>query len=710
MMAAKIILVEDERVVALHLKQQLTHLGYDVVAVAASGAQALERIVDLRPDLVLMDIHIEGELDGIDVSARIPDALGIPIIYLTAYSEQATLDRARATKPYGYLVKPFSEKELHATIQMALERHEIHDALETSRRDLEESNRQLRAKIEGAARSERELRAVNAQLRQASSERAIAERARAVAEAEFRAGFEGSVVGKAMIEPASGRILRVNRAFARMIGYEPDELVGRSTSEFTWPEDRASGMADYARLIAGEVDSFVDEKRSIRRDGTPFWVRVSAALARVPQGDHPIQAVVSIEDIDGARKIAEDRNRVFEALQESESELEAANVQLRAGIAESTRTAQELRKTNEQLTEALAERAAAERALARSEAEFRAGFEGSVVGKALLDFESRRVVRVNRALADMLGYEPEELIGRTGREFTWHEDLDSGVAEYKRLQAGEIEGYANERRYVRRDGTPFWVRVSAMLARVPQSDHPLLAVATVEDIDARLKAEAALLTAKTDLERLVEERTNALKQRDLLLREVYHRVKNNLQIVDSLLVMQARKTEDPQARIGLLGLRGSIFALGLVHHQLMGSADLQTFDVAPFLHELSKNILEGDDAGGVRLSVDACALNVNLDFAVPFGLLATELLTNAIRHRARGGGEIAVVLRTDPSGKLVLVVSDDGERSEEGVTNVKNGGRGGIVESLIAQLEGTMTVRIANGTRTEIQMVAPAAS
>jgi CheY-like chemotaxis protein len=119
---ARIIVVEDERIVALHLKQQLTKLGYHVIAVVASGTKALEKIVDLRPDLVLMDIHIEGEFDGIEISARIPPALGIPIIYVTAFSEETTLERARATKPYGFLVKPFSEKDVHATIQMALER------------------------------------------------------------------------------------------------------------------------------------------------------------------------------------------------------------------------------------------------------------------------------------------------------------------------------------------------------------------------------------------------------------------------------------------------------------------------------------------------------------------------------------------------------------------------------------------------------------
>jgi signal transduction histidine kinase len=119
---ARIMVVEDERIVAMHLRQQLIKLGYDVSAPLASGETALLQIEQMRPDLILMDIHIDGQVDGIETAARVPRDYHIPVIYLTAYSEPATLDRARATKPYGYLIKPFSERELHATIQMALER------------------------------------------------------------------------------------------------------------------------------------------------------------------------------------------------------------------------------------------------------------------------------------------------------------------------------------------------------------------------------------------------------------------------------------------------------------------------------------------------------------------------------------------------------------------------------------------------------------
>lgn len=135
----RILIVEDERIVAFNLQQRLAHMGYEVPGVAASGAEGLDMIERLAPDLVLMDIHIEGDMDGIDVAAKLMESPTVPVIYLTAYSEDSTLERARKTKPYGYLIKPFSERELHATIQMALERHNAEMALQRNQRLLQQA-------------------------------------------------------------------------------------------------------------------------------------------------------------------------------------------------------------------------------------------------------------------------------------------------------------------------------------------------------------------------------------------------------------------------------------------------------------------------------------------------------------------------------------------------------------------------------------------
>ena len=129
MSATRVMVVEDEPIVALNLKEQLVRLGYAVVGVAASGHQTLSLLDQVHPDVVLMDINLQGDLDGIETAARIPGDLFVPVIYLTAYAEEATIRRARATSPCGYLLKPFSERELHATIQMGLARGDADRAI-----------------------------------------------------------------------------------------------------------------------------------------------------------------------------------------------------------------------------------------------------------------------------------------------------------------------------------------------------------------------------------------------------------------------------------------------------------------------------------------------------------------------------------------------------------------------------------------------------
>lgn len=136
---AKILIVEDESIVAFNLQQRLELMGYEVAGVADTGAESLALVAEHKPDLVLMDIHIKGEMDGIEVASRLSQNASVPVVYLTAYSEDTTLERARRTRPYGYLIKPFSERELHATIQMALERHQVQEALSASQRLLQQA-------------------------------------------------------------------------------------------------------------------------------------------------------------------------------------------------------------------------------------------------------------------------------------------------------------------------------------------------------------------------------------------------------------------------------------------------------------------------------------------------------------------------------------------------------------------------------------------
>lgn len=118
----RIMVVEDENITALDIADKLKDLGYDICALVSSGVLAIDKARKLHPDLILMDIMLKGDMDGIEVTKSIED-LSIPVVYLTSYSDKKTLKRARETSPYGYIIKPYNEAELKTTIEMALHKH-----------------------------------------------------------------------------------------------------------------------------------------------------------------------------------------------------------------------------------------------------------------------------------------------------------------------------------------------------------------------------------------------------------------------------------------------------------------------------------------------------------------------------------------------------------------------------------------------------------
>ena len=130
----QILVVEDEYAIAANLRLELTDLGYEVAGVAASGEEAVQLAEQTQPDLVLMDIALPGNLDGVEASEDIPDRYDIPVVFLTAYADEPTLRRAKLTEPYGYLVKPYAERELRTTIETALFKHRMQRLSEGMRR------------------------------------------------------------------------------------------------------------------------------------------------------------------------------------------------------------------------------------------------------------------------------------------------------------------------------------------------------------------------------------------------------------------------------------------------------------------------------------------------------------------------------------------------------------------------------------------------
>ena len=115
-----ILVVEDERIIAMDIQDRLRRWGYNVPEIAASGEEALEKAERIQPNLVLMDIKLQGDMDGIETAKKIQKLYNIPIIFVTAYADETTLSRVKETEPCGIILKPFGERELHTTIETVL--------------------------------------------------------------------------------------------------------------------------------------------------------------------------------------------------------------------------------------------------------------------------------------------------------------------------------------------------------------------------------------------------------------------------------------------------------------------------------------------------------------------------------------------------------------------------------------------------------------
>jgi two-component sensor histidine kinase/PAS domain-containing protein len=384
--------------------------------------------------------------------------------------------------------------------------------------------------------------------------------------------------------------------------------------------------------------------------------------------------------------------RTAALLRESESRVRAINANLEQRVAE--RTA-DLSAANAHLLEALEEKTSAEAALRESEFRMRMAVDAAQLGIWEMDYVENRG-RMNPRMSEMTGGDiaPDLWLTLEGDEVKrWTDRIHpDDVATRNRAVAEVREGRQDRVEFRMRvahpDGNWMWLtQWRAVVARDPETGTPTRGIGLYLDTTERARIEDALRTA--------------LAQRDLLLREVYHRVKNNLQIVDGLLLMQSRSLRDPQAIAALVGLRSRIYALGLVHAQLMSSKNLETFDIAPFLQELTQNIVAGGSSQDVVFEVDVCPLEVDLDVALPLGLLVTELVTNSLKHAfPYGAGAVRVKLaRMDDRGVL-LSVSDNGLGGTE--TPDTPGVGSSIIAGLVGQLSGKLAVDQQGGRTTTI--------
>jgi two-component system, sensor histidine kinase PdtaS len=237
-----------------------------------------------------------------------------------------------------------------------------------------------------------------------------------------------------------------------------------------------------------------------------------------------------------------------------------------------------------------------------------------------------------------------------------------------------------------KDGHDFPVEIG--LSRIETSDGPLV-ILGITDISGR-QQEAARIRA-------------ALTEKDVLLGEIHHRVKNNLQIVCSLLDLQAARVFDQATRDLLRDSQNRIHSMALIHQTLYGSTDFESVDFAQFSETLLSLLIRsyGIDAGRITIRVDVEPLRLPIDVAVPCGLVVNELITNAFKHAFadRDHGEICISLTRQPGNEVLLSVSDNGVGLPDQVDTRATETIGlQLVHLLALQLDGEITIHRSNPT------------
>jgi PAS domain S-box-containing protein len=267
---ARILIIEDEAIIAMEIESQLQSLGYEVTSIVDTGERAIQKAEADKPDIILMDIRIKGEIDGIDTAEIIRLRFGIPVIFSTAYLDQERIERAKITMPFGYVLKPIQERDLRVTIEMALYVAKV-DA--------------KRRQVENELRLEKE---------------------------KYKIAYYTSP-DAVNINRMDGRYVEINEGFTRLTGFTRDDAIGKPSSEIKiWaiPEDRG-------KLIEGlKSNGYVENLESKFRckNGSFRTALMSATIINIDEEPHILSVTRDISERKEIEKELQANQLIFSQL------------------------------------------------------------------------------------------------------------------------------------------------------------------------------------------------------------------------------------------------------------------------------------------------------------------------------------------------------------------------------------------------------------
>ncbi|OEU50540.1 MAG: hypothetical protein BA862_13705 [Desulfobulbaceae bacterium S3730MH12] len=429
---------------------------------------------------------------------------------------------------------------------------------------------------------------------------------------------------------------------------------------------------------------------------------LAAATERVAGGDLTVRCPVTTSDevglladsfntMVGRLQLAKDQQKRY--AETLEFEVERRNIELIGKKGE-------LEETIELLDNEVERRQIISEALNTSQQKYYDTLEASMAGVYII--EEGLFTYVNSSMADMFRSTREELIGSHPDDMVCEDDRPL-VAENTRLRLQGHNVLPYTIHWIRKDGTTFYGEVWGKIA-VWQKRQVM--VGTINDVSS-IKLKEELL--KVQDQRLQK----SLDEKEVLLREIYHRTKNNMLMVISLLDLQVQDIEDEQVRTLFLETENRIRAMALVHEKLYQSQNLSEIDLGSYLQEITESLLATMVVGNrIKLLSSFEFVPINIDYAVPLGLVINEIVTNAVKHAFPGkrSGSICLSIKKSQDDEIVLVVGDDGVGLPEDidVQNSTSFGMRIIITSLVTmQLKGILTVNRENGTRYLIRFPEP---
>ena len=333
----------------------------------------------------------------------------------------------------------------------------------------------------------------------------------------------------------------------------------------------------------------------------------------------------------------------------------------------------------------------AEEELRLSEERHRAIYDQAYIGIARIA-KMGRFLLVNERLCSMLGYEADELYKKTFYELGVPEEVEESLVDWDQLLSGKIKNFSREQTYVRKDGDVLSANVTVSLVR-DSNENPNYFVAVFEDITERKEYESQL--------------EESIKEKEVLLKEVHHRVKNNMQVISSILNLQSSYIDDETALAILRESQDRIKSMSFVHESLYQSKTLSEVNFSEYIQNIARNLFHsyGRPEGGLSLDFNLEEIFLNLDTSIPCGLIINEVVSNSLKYAFEGRrtGRINIDFSRLSDGRLKLIIGDDGIGlpANFDIENAESLGLQ-LVTTLITQIGGELDIVIKEGTKFNI--------